>query len=441
MALPANCELDFSTSAWRPSSKVMLWFVWLPAAVFFTGLITAVSALLFTSFGCIFGPMLALFVTIAFFQIMSSVRRRNGTVVLSYIEAAVRLNLPIFTFLLAARRSETGAVGRRLTSLCGLLARGISISGALPNAVPEIPRRITAAIAVAEPLGQLQVTLTRFVEQDFRRRPGTAPDRNSFYRFYPMGVILMLVTLVTGFTVFIVPRFQEIFKDFKTTLPSSTLSLMTITHTLTEDRLVAPLFSIFIAICVCLAIALMLHHSITPAIPFTKRNTLCDLVAWYTPVARRLSVDHALAQVCQVLADSSRTAVPLPEALVHASALHINFKVREKLLRWRDALLQGNSPTLAAATAEMPPLIVGLLNPGEFPRASNPDNSVGVFEFLARYYRARFSRLLITLRAAYDPAVALILGLLVGFVVFALFSPLAALINEVNRYGPGGDLF
>ncbi len=54
-----------------------------------------------------------------------------------------------------------------------------------------------------------------------------------------------------------------------------------------------------------------------------------------------------------------------------------------------------------------------------------------IFTFLARYYRGRFSRTAIVLRAAFEPAVVIAMGLVVCFVVMAIFVPLPHLINAV----------
>ena len=83
-----------------------------------------------------------------------------------------------------------------------------------------------------------------------------------------------------------------------------------------------------------------------------------------------------------------------------------------------------------------PAPVSGLLVPAQSSRAANPENSANVYDFLARYYRARFSRLLILLQAAYEPAAILSLGLLVGFVVYSLFVPLVTLLDSVRKLYP-----
>jgi type II secretory pathway component PulF len=158
---------------------------------------------------------------------------------------------------------------------------------------------------------------------------------------------------------------------------------------------------------------------------------MVDAVLWHVPLAGRLSRDRSMAEVCRFLADTSRAGVPLPEALEQAEGLHINTRAREQVASWRLAILAGRPVAQAAEEAGMPRLVRGFLDNAAAPRAGGGENVANVFDFLARYYAGRFSRLWILLKAAYEPAALLLLGLLVGFVTYALFYPLVVLIEAV----------
>ena len=157
-------------AATPPNGLLMILFVWVPAAIFFTAIVTALTGFAFTAIGLIAGPMLSLFTAFSFYYVMLIARQRRGMTVLGYVETAVRLNLPLNEYLLAAQRSERGRTAQRLDALRFQLAGGTSVGAAIAGAVPEIPPRVTAAIIAAEPLGQLQVTLTRLSRKDAARR-------------------------------------------------------------------------------------------------------------------------------------------------------------------------------------------------------------------------------------------------------------------------------
>src|SRR5688500_13265 len=157
------------------------------------------------------------------------VRRRRALVVLTYLEQAVRLNLPLPRMLDAAQRSETGRVARRLTRLASFLDAGAPIAGALALAAPETPRRVISLVSAGERLGQLPVTLSRIVE-DERADLEADPERQSFGRWYPLLMTLALITLVMMIMVFVIPKFEHIFQDFGLRLPDATVTLLSVTR-------------------------------------------------------------------------------------------------------------------------------------------------------------------------------------------------------------------
>ena len=79
-------------------------------------------------------------------------------------------------------------------------------------------------VRAGETGGVLDVILQRLAEfmekaQKLRRRVIGA-------MIYPTVVILFSLLIVTGIMMFVVPKFQDIFRDFKTTLPAITTYLI-----------------------------------------------------------------------------------------------------------------------------------------------------------------------------------------------------------------------
>src|SRR5580658_10243154 len=58
-------------------------------------------------------------------------QNRRASIVLTYVEEAIRLNMPLSPMMLAAAKSESGVVRRRLLSLHNRLERGEALAYAL----------------------------------------------------------------------------------------------------------------------------------------------------------------------------------------------------------------------------------------------------------------------------------------------------------------------
>jgi type IV pilus assembly protein PilC len=415
-------------------SVLKIVFVWGPAAVFIVGIITIFSALVFAHMAVIVGPVFAMFIGYSLFHFLRSVARRRGMTVVSYVETAVRLNLPFDAYLVAAQRSERGVVRQRLIMIREMIQRGNPISMAL-LAVAEVPAEVADAAVAAERIGQLQPTLTRIMAEEDARSQDRRHDRVPFYKFYPLVVGTMVFLLVSGFMVFILPKFREIFKDFKVALPRSTEWLMSITDFMVVQTPLGIIILVLVVLGFVGGLGLLLERTFS-AHARRPRNSLLDTFLWFMPVVRGLAHNRSMGRICRFLADATGAAIPLTVALDEAAGLSINGRARDKVVRWKNLVQAGQTGSAAAAAAGMPSLVVRLLDTSQAPRAGGEDNTANVFDFLARYYAARFSRLWITIHAAYEPVTVLLLGLLVAFVAYSLFRPLVVLIDAVTHFYP-----
>jgi type II secretory pathway component PulF len=416
---------------------VKIIFIWMPLALVFCAIVTCLSAIFFLHLSVIVGPIMAMFIGYSIYHLLKALARRRGMTVVSYVETAVRLNLPVDAYLEAAERSESPGVRDRLHMVRAMMAQGVPIGTALMS-VSEIPPTVVASVAASERVGQLQPALSRAMADETRRQQQVSSEV-PFYRFYPIFVGGMVFTLVTGFMIFVVPKFREIFKDFKVSLPWSTELLVHAADVLVDQTPIAAIILVMMFLLFMFVLASLLERTFRGG-ESSRQSSLIDQLLWYVPIVGRLSRSGSLAQVCRFLADATRAGVPLPAALQEAGGLHVNGEARQRVHRWQQELLAGKGAAEGAAVAGMPPLMVGLLDTAQAPRAGGADNTANVFDFLARYYGARFSRLGLLLKGAYEPVMLLALGTLVGFVVYALFSPLVKLILSVIGGYPQGTL-
>ena len=86
---------------------------------------------------------------------MQIVRRRRTLLILSNLEKATQLNLPLQRMILAAAQSEKGVLQARLMALHEHLDRGEPLHQALVNAVPDMPYNVVRVIAAGERMGCL----------------------------------------------------------------------------------------------------------------------------------------------------------------------------------------------------------------------------------------------------------------------------------------------
>src|SRR5688572_33056224 len=184
---------------WMLAAGVLLFGVGVAVGLAFTPALGYIAALLML--GAL--PLLV--------RVARTIRRRRAIAAISYLEQAVRLNLPLARMLYAAQRSESGALVTRLAYFRQLLEDGYPIGAAMEAAVPEITEREAALIEASERIGRLPQALHTLASEqsaDIARRQ--AQD-TTFYRTYPFVMAVVITPVLAMVSIFVIPKFETIF--------------------------------------------------------------------------------------------------------------------------------------------------------------------------------------------------------------------------------------
>jgi type II secretory pathway component PulF len=369
------------------------------------------------------GPIIILLFFISITVMVRRVRLHRAYVILAYIEQAARLNLPLATLLTSAARSERGVLAERLALLGQSLQNGLTVASALAGAVPEVPAEVIADIESGEAVGRLPQTLRRIMVQR-RRTFLISNDEAVFSLFYPLLMLILVSGILSFFLTVIVAKFQEIFRDFHTTLPRATALLIDFADSF---YWFGSLLGFLMFIVLLMLIAGMLRRIfIARDFPALTRPAL-DWLRWHVPLYGPIEREAELARVCTFLGEALQQDIPFVSALDTAEHIPQNAAMRGQITHWRSTLMQGASISQAARAAGFPRTMIDLLGPAE--RTSSVPEA---FAFLARHFRWRTDRRRIFLVAALQPVMVIAVGCVVGFITFALFSPLVSLIDATS---------
>jgi type IV pilus assembly protein PilC len=363
-------------------------------------------------------------------------RRRNGAIIVGYVDTAVRLNLPVHAFLSAAEASERGRCARQIVELRSLLHAGLPIGAALRE-IPDVPRETAERIAAGEAMGQLRQSVMKSREFDRQKDQERLENPDAVvYRLYPLFLVFVLSAFLLFTMFFVIPKFEEIFKDFGTPLPEVTQRLINFCGFFTEDTPLGVLLVLGLAGLILLTGSTLMTRIFLPGFPLPPFGRMAQWVAWRIPFARTIQLNKGMAETCELLATSIREGATLPDTLRRAEMLPVNTGFKAQIAAFRQAIGEGKLLHDAAESARLPHLLVGLLampsTPGE--------SQAAMFGFLARHYRQRFTRAILFLQSSYMPIVVILLGFIIGFILLGLFSPLSALIMSVINQGQKGVL-
>lgn len=381
-------------------------------------LVGFLAYMLIPLFGLLATPAVVVLLIAGAMVFVRTMRKRRGAQVLSYIEQAVRLNLPLPRMLWAAESSEQGALRKRLRNVRLAVEAGVPVGIALEMLAPEVPDRSVQLIKASERLGRLPVTLRRLV------RDNRAPERSATARIlstvYPIGIAMCLMLVLGLLGIFVIPKFELIMRDFDVPLPWATQLLLAMMRDWAVPAIVAA------------GIVLLLYSAQRSWEIIWPRNTRStpwgwmDAIAWRIPVLHAVLRDRGLADAFAVIAEAVEAGYPLDRAVTEASELRINLVLRRTLERWLAGINSGLSPEESARAASLPPLVSGMVATAGTPGGAQ------VYWFLSRYYDSRYSRLASLLRAAVGPALSLIFGVAVGLTAMGMFMPLIELMRRLS---------
>jgi type IV pilus assembly protein PilC len=331
------------------------------------------------------------------------------------LAAFVRAGLPVLEAVRTiAAEAENSSVRRVMNDIEDGLRSGERFSDCLdrhPKVFPDFYRGIVHS---AELTGELDVVLTRlaiYIERDLEAR-----RKVKAAMIYPIVIMVMSVITVTVLAAFVLPKFKVFFKSLDAKLPLPTRMLLAITDFLTVWWW-------------ALGAGIALVALIVFAVLRTERGKYGrDRLLLAIPVVGTTIQFALVERFCRILASMVSAGVSLPEALRVATESLRNKVYIQSLSSVNEAMLEGQGIAgPLAKTALFPATAVQMLRVGE--DTGTLDNQL---EVTAQYYETELDYKIKKLTSLFEPAVIVVMGLLVGFVAVALVSAMYGVFNQVK---------
>ncbi len=296
---------------------------------------------------------------------------------------------------------------------------GETLSRAMSHHPVAFSNLCLGLVRAGEVGGVLDETLDRlaqFMESDIRMR-----QKIKAAMTYPVLVGVVAIVIVTFLVTFIVPKFMEIFKDFKIEMPAITLALISASNFMTNPKSIVPTI-IFIVLT-------------TGGFKKWKKTTwgkrVYDKYKMKVPVFGKLSHNIAVERFCRTLSTLLTSGVPILQALETVSAAIDNETFTDVIMNARARIREGDPIGDPLEKSKLfPAMVVQMIAIGEETGAL--DQMLGK---VADFYAVEVETQLEQLAATIEPLMIVGLGLMVGFIVIAMFMPMIALINGLS----GGD--
>lgn len=274
---------------------------------------------------------------------------------------------------------------------------------------------MVSMIRVGENTGQLEeafLQLSRYLELDRDTR-----DRVKMALRYPVFVLFAISVAIAIVNVWVIPAFAQVFKGIHQELPWQTQLLINISDFTVAywPHLLAGIAAFFFG---------LRYYIKTPNGKFKWGKIKLRL-----PIVGNIVLRATLARFSRSFAMSSRSGVPLIQALsVTARAVDNDF-VSERVLSMRNGVERGDSLTrTAAATTLFTPLVLQMISVGEETGAVDQ-----MLDEVADFYEREVDYDLKNLSSTIEPILIVAVGILVLILALGIFLPMWDLTQLARR--------
>ena len=280
-----------------------------------------------------------------------------------------------------------------------------------PESFPEIYR---ASVAAGEQSGRLSTVLERLA--DYAESRDALRTKMLAALAYPLLLTFVAVCVVTGLLVYVVPQIVGVFASMKQELPLPTTVLIGLSEFVKRWGIV--LFGAIVVLLFSARFALR-----RDAVRMSWHRWLLRL-----PLIGKLTRASNTARAARTLALLSASAVPLLDALAISAQVVPNLPMREALRRAAHKVREGGAFSRALAdSGYFPPVAVRLIASGE--RSGQLER---MLDEAAAHQAKELDRWLAVLTSVLGPAVILLVGAMVLFIVLAILLPIFNLNQMVK---------
>ncbi|TPW16955.1 MAG: type IV pilus assembly protein PilC [bacterium] len=347
-------------------------------------------------------------------QAGASVSTRDLAIFTRQFATMITAGLPLVQCLdILSQQSDSAALRRIINDVRNDVEAGTTLAEALgkhPKVFDNLFVNMVEAGEAGGVLDDILLRLATYIEkaEALRRKVKAAMT-------YPTVVLVVAVGTTTFMLLFIIPTFAKIFKDFGGELPLPTAIVLTL-----SDFLRGYWYLLFGAVAGVIVMFKRFYAT-------DKGEKIIDQIKLRMPILGDLLKKAAIARFTRTLGTLISSGVPILTGLEITARTAGNRVIQEAVLATRASIREGQ--TIAAPLKEsevFPPMVVQMIAVGEETGALDE-----MLNKIATFYDDEVNTAVDTLTSIIEPVMIVVMGLLVGGMVVAMYMPMFKLINVV----------
>jgi len=317
-------------------------------------------------------------------------------------------------FDIVAQGSEKPAMQKLILDVKSDIEGGTSLHEALAKHPLYFDDLYVNLVEAGEQAGALESLLDKIAT--YKEKTEALKKKVKKALFYPAAVLAVAVLVTIILLVFVIPQFEALYKGFGADLPAFTQFVIHISQIVQHD-------GVFIA--------MVLAGAVWTFIYFKKRSKamreFLDRLILKVPVIGPILNKAAIARYARTLSTMFAAGVPLVEALESVAGATGNIVYENAVNNMRDEVSTGQRLQRAQEnTGLFPNMVNQMIAVGE--ESGSLDEMSGK---VATFYEAEVDNAVDAMSSLLEPLIMVVLGVLVGGLVVAMYLPIFKLASVV----------
>jgi len=313
------------------------------------------------------------------------------------------------------KQAKNPLLKKSLAQIREQVNEGKSLTEGMSNFPQIFPPFYLNMVRAGEASGTINLVLERLA--DFSENQQTLMNKIRSALAYPLIMLFMGTAVIFLLMTFVVPKITGIFSDMHQTLPVITIILITISNFLK---------SFWWLILILLAATIAAFKYMTTGTEAGKR--LWDNAKLKIPVWGQVNRKIAIARFSRTLATLLQSGVPLLAAMEIVRNVVNNIIIGEAISKASKDLEEGKGLSGPLTQSGIfPPLVTEMIAVGE-----QSGTLERMLNRIATAYETEAQTDILVMTSLLEPIMILVMGLIVGFIVFSILLPIFGM-NQLVR--------
>ncbi|MCR5501547.1 MAG: type II secretion system F family protein [Lachnospiraceae bacterium] len=313
-----------------------------------------------------------------------------------------------------ADQTENKVLKNALKEVHEDVSKGNSMATSMKRRPKAFPSMLCNMVDAGEASGSMDVAFERMATQFEKENTLNQAVKKAL--IYPIVLVVVLIGVLALMMVWVIPNFMTMFEDLDTELPAITQAVVNMSNFVIKKWWL-------ILIVAVVVIVLFKLYAASPSGKFVLGKIKLKI-----PILGKLQMKSECARLGRTLCTLLGAGVPMIDALEITSRSMDNVHYRKALADAKDQVTRGVELSRPLKTCGLfPPMVVHMVSIGE-----ETGNIETMLENIANYYEEDVQIATEQVMALMEPAIIIVMALVVGFLILAILQPMLTLYENLS---------